>query len=64
MTQCVVRRFRKVQEIPQTLSLPITDSSAQNAENIRKRPSPQPSTQRMKRPRVAEGVRDVRDSIL
>jgi hypothetical protein len=63
MTQRVVRRFRNVQGNSQNLSLPITNS-AQSAENSRKRPSPQPSTERTKRPRVAEGVRHVRVSIL
>ena len=60
MTQRVDRRFRQVQVISQNLSLPGTGSSRWNAENSRKRPSPRPSMQRLKRPRLAAGVAGVR----
>ena len=60
MTQPVDRQFRQVQMISQNLSLPGTGSSRWNAENCRKRPSPRPSMQRLKRPRLAEGVTGVR----
>ena len=60
MTQPVDRRFRQVQVISQNLSLPGTGSSRWNAENSRKRPSPRPSMQRLKRPRLAAGVAEVR----
>lgn len=60
MTQPVDRQFRQVKVIGQNLSLPGTGSSRWNAESSRKRPSPQPSMQRMKRPRLAEGVTEVR----
>ena len=60
MTQPVDRRFRQVQVISQNLSLPGTGCSWWNAENSRKRPSPQPSMQRLKRPRLAAEVAEVR----
>ena len=60
MTQPVDRRFRQVRVISQNLSLPGTGSSRWNAENSRKRPSPRPSMQRLKRPRLAAGVAEVR----
>ena len=60
MTQPVDCRFRQVQVISQNLSLPGTGSSRWNAENSRKRPSPRPSMQRLKRPRLAVGVAEVR----
>jgi hypothetical protein len=60
MTQPVDRRFRQVQVISQNLSLPGTGSSRWNAENSRKRPSPRPSMQQLKRPRLAVGVAEVR----
>jgi len=60
MTQPVDRQFRQVQVISQSLSLPGTGNSRWNAENSRKRPSPRPSMQRIKRPRLAEGVAEVR----
>jgi hypothetical protein len=56
----VDRQFRQVKVIGQNLSLPGTRSSRWYAESSsRKRPSPQPSIQRMKRPRLAEGVTEV-----
>ena len=58
MTQPVYRQFRQVQVISQNLSLPDTGSSRWNAEN-RKRLSPRPSMQRLKRPRLAAGVVEV-----
>jgi len=60
MTQPVDRQFRQVQVISQNLSLPGTGSSRWNAENSRKRPSPRPSMQRLKRPRLAAGIAEVR----
>ena len=60
MTQPVDRRFQQVQVISQNLSLPGTGSSRWNAENSRKRPSPRPSMQRLKRPRLAAGAAGVR----
>jgi hypothetical protein len=60
MTQPVDRRFRQVQVISQNLSLLGTGSSQWNVENSRKWPSPRPSMQRLKRPRLATGVAEVR----
>jgi hypothetical protein len=60
MTQPLDRQFRQVQVISQNLSLPGTGSSRWNAENSRKRPSPRPSMQQLKRPRLATGVTEVR----
>jgi hypothetical protein len=60
MTQPVDRQFRQVKVIGQNLSLPGTESSRWNADSSKKRPSPRPSMQRMKRPRLAEGVTEVR----
>ena len=60
MTQAVGHQFRQVKVIGQNLSLPGTGSSRWNAESSRKRPSPRPSMQRMKRPRLAEGDTEVR----
>ena len=60
MTRPVDRQFRQVRMISQNLSLPGTGSSRWNAENSRKRPSPRPSMQRLKRPRLAAGIAEVR----
>ena len=60
MTRPVDRRFRQVQVISQNLSLPGTGSSRWIAENSKKRPSPRPSMQQLKRPRLAVGVAEVR----
>jgi hypothetical protein len=56
MTQSVGHQFRQVKVIGQNLSLPDTGSSRWNAESSRKRPSPRPSMQRMKRPRLADVI--------
>ncbi len=57
MKKKVDLRPRQVEVISINPSLPSTETSRLNTENIKKRPSPQPPMKRMKRPRLSKKVR-------
>ena len=56
MTKEVKLHFRQVERITNNLSLSITTSHQRHTESSRKRPSPEPRKQRMKRRRVVKEV--------